>query len=63
MYDQGAMTGDRANGVKAFQMSYGAGNTKTYHYVYGNGKIGNLKKVIQITILDGFVFLIKILQL
>lgn len=44
MYDQGAMTGDRMNGVKAFQMSYGAGNTKTYHYVYGNGKIGNLKK-------------------
>lgn len=44
MYDQGAMTGNRANGVKAFQMSYGAGNTKTYHYVYGNGKIGNLKK-------------------
>lgn len=42
MYNKGAMTGERTDNIKAFQLSYGAGNTKTYHWVYGNGKIGNL---------------------
>ena len=44
MYDCGAMTGNRTDGMKAFQLSYGAGNTKVYHWVYGNGKIGDMTK-------------------
>lgn len=43
MYNKGAMTGERTDNIKAFHVSYGAGNTKTHHWVYGNGKIGNLK--------------------
>lgn len=43
MYNEGAMTGDRTDGYKAFCLTYGVSNAKTYHWVYGNGKSQNLK--------------------
>ena len=36
MFSEGAMTGERTGGIKAFSQSYGLA-CKTYHWVYGNG--------------------------
>ena len=36
MFSEGAMTGERTEGIKAFSQSYGLA-CKTYHWVYGNG--------------------------
>lgn len=42
MFNAGAFSGNRTDNCKSFVTIYGTSNAKVYHWVYGNGKIGNL---------------------
>ena len=44
MYDEGAMRGDRNNGIKAFLMVYPPSSGKNYHWVYGNGHTQHMQQ-------------------